>query len=135
MAPIMLSIDGCQRRHRCVRPQIPGLSPGGLGPHLTSSGFPAGVPPVSRLPAGFFPFARLPLVSHHPAMISGVFPSAVARFRFPFGFPPGPLPLSNLHVNTAAGRVPQALVPAGADQGHQFCREPPLDRRDPPTAR
>ncbi len=53
---------------------------------------PAGFPPVSRLPAGFFPFVRLPLASLRPAS-SGSFPSAVARFRFPLGFPPGPLSL------------------------------------------
>ncbi len=88
---------------RCVRPRIPGFSPGGLGPHLTSSGSPAGFPPVSRLPAGFSPFARLPLVSRRPAF-SGSSPSAVARFRFPFGVPPGSLPLSNLHHSAAAGR-------------------------------
>ena len=64
---------------------------------------PAGFPPVSRLPAGFSPFARLPLVSRRPAF-SGSSPSAVARFRFPFGVPPGSLPLSNLHDSAAAGR-------------------------------
>ena len=53
---------------------------------------PADFPPVSRLPAGFFPFVRLPLVSLRPAF-SGSFPSAVARFRFPLGFPPGSLSL------------------------------------------
>jgi hypothetical protein len=52
---------------------------------------PAGFPPVSRLPAGFFPLVRRPLVSLRPAF-SGSFPSAVARFRFPVGFPPGSLP-------------------------------------------
>ena len=79
-----------QRHRRCVRPRIPGFSPGGLGPHLTSSGSPAGFPPVSRLPAGFSPFARLPLVSLRPAF-SGSSPSAVARvpvpLRRPSGFP------------------------------------------------
>ena len=64
---------------------------------------PAGFPPVSRLPAGFSPFARLPLVSLRPAF-SGLSPSAVARFRFPFGVPPGSLPLSNLHDSVAAAR-------------------------------
>ena len=64
---------------------------------------PAGFPPVSRLPAGLSPFARLPLVSRRPAF-SGSSPSAVARFRCPFGVPPGSLPLSNLHDSAAAGR-------------------------------
>jgi hypothetical protein len=80
--------DHASGHDRCVRPQIPGLSPGGLGPHIMASGSPAGFPPVSRLPAGFFPFARLPLVSRRPAFY-GSSPSAVARF--PFGFPPGSL--------------------------------------------
>ena len=78
----------------CVRPQIPGLSPGGLGPHLTSSGLPfrrsSGFPSSALR---FFPFVRLPLVSLRPAS-SGSFPSAVTvRFRSPFGFPPGFLSL------------------------------------------
>ena len=64
---------------------------------------PAGFPPVSRLPAGFSPFARLPQVSRRPAF-SGLSPSAAARFRFPFGVPPGSLPLSNLHDSAAARR-------------------------------
>ena len=64
---------------------------------------PAGLPPVSRLPVGFSPVARLPLVSLRPAF-SGLSPSAVARFRFPFGVPPSSLPLSNLHDSAAAGR-------------------------------
>ena len=94
----------CQRPRRCMRPQIPGLSPGGLGPHRTSSGFPpAGFPPVSRLPAGFFPVACLPLVSLRPAF-SGSVPSAVARCRFPFGSLRGPFPLSDLHGSAAARR-------------------------------
>ena len=64
---------------------------------------PAGFPPVSRLPAGFSPFARLPLVSRRRrSPVSS--PSAVARFRFPFGVPPGSLPLSNLHHSAAAAR-------------------------------
>ena len=97
-------VSGLRQRHRkCVRPRIPGFSPSGLGPHLTSSGSPAGFPPVSRLPAGFSPFARLPLVSRRPAF-SGSSPSAAARFRFPFGVPPGSLPLSNLHASAAARR-------------------------------
>ena len=49
---------------------------------------PVGLPPVSRLPAGFFPFVRLTLVSLRPAF-SGCSPSAVARFWFPFDFSPG----------------------------------------------
>ena len=54
-------------------------------------------------PPGSPPFARLPLVSLRPAF-SGSSPSAVARFQFPFGVPPGSLSLSNLHDSAAAGR-------------------------------
>jgi hypothetical protein len=101
---VRADLPGLRQRHRrCVRPRIPGFSPGGLGPHLTSSGSPAGFPPVSRLPAGFSPFARLPLVSLRPAF-SGSSPSAVARVPVPLRFPPGSLPLSNLHDSAAAGR-------------------------------
>ena len=89
----------------CVRPQIPGLSPGGLGPHLTSSGLPF------RLSSGFpssalrfFPFVRLPLVSLRPAS-SGSFPSAVTvRFRSPSVSLRVPFPLSNPDASTPAGR-------------------------------
>ena len=57
---------------------------------LTSrpAGSPAGLPPASRLPTGFVPFARRPPVALRP-VFSGSFPSAVARFRFPVSFPPG----------------------------------------------
>ena len=59
---------------------------------LTSrpAGSPAGLPPASRLPTGFVPFARRPPVALRP-VFSGSFPSAVARFRFPVSFPPGSL--------------------------------------------
>ena len=104
LCAVRADLPGLRQRHRkCVRPRIPGFSRGGLGPHITSSGSPAGFPPVSRLPAGFSPFARLPLVSRRPAF-SGSSPSAAARFRFPVGVPPGSLPLSNLHDSAAAGR-------------------------------
>ena len=89
----------------CVRPQIPGLSPGGSGPHLTSSGLPF------RLSSGFpssalrfFPFVRLPLVSRRPTS-SGSFPSAVTvRFRSPSVSLRVPFPLSNPDASTPAGR-------------------------------
>ena len=76
----------CQRCRRWVRPQIPGLSPGALGPHLTSSGFPCGLssgfpvarrvpplrPPSSGFPSSgvlwFGPFGRCPVpVTRHEA--------------------------------------------------------------------
>jgi hypothetical protein len=80
----------CRRHRRCVRPQIPGLSPGGLGPHLTSSGLPCGL-------SSGFPFARRVLPLRPPS--SGFPSSGVLRFgpfgrcpvpvllRFPSGFP------------------------------------------------
>ncbi len=111
----------CQRHRRCARPQIPGLAPGGLGPHRTSSGSPAGFPPVSRLPAGLSPFARRPLVSLRPAF-SGSVPSAAARFRFSVGFPPGSLPWA---IFTLA--LPRAGS-AGAGPGRQGPRSPVLPR-------
>jgi hypothetical protein len=87
-----------------VRPQIPGLSPGGLGPHRTSSGSPGGL-------SSGFPFARrvLPL----PPPSSGFPSSGVLRLgpfgrcpvpvplRFPSG---GPFPLSDPHGSAAARR-------------------------------
>jgi hypothetical protein len=95
---VRADLPGRRRRHRrCVRPQIPGLSPGGLGPHRTAFGSPAGFPPVSRLPAGLSSFVCLPLVSLRPAF-SGLFPSAITagsgspsvslRGPFPFSNPP-----------------------------------------------
>ena len=112
----------CQRPRRCMRPQIPGLAPGGLGPH----------PHVLRYPCGLssgFPFARraLPLrppspVSLRPAF-SGSVPSAAARFRFPFRLPAGFPSLSNLHVSAAAGRFRRRRSRAAGDQGHQSCRD------------
>ncbi len=82
----------------------PGFSPGGLGPHLTSSGFPRGL-------SSGFPFARRVLPLRPPS--SGFPSSGVLRFvpfgrcpgsGSPFGVPPGSLPLSNLHDSAAAGR-------------------------------
>ena len=52
---------------------------------------PAGFPPVSRLPAGFFPFVRLPLVSLRPAFSGSFVPFGRCPVpvppRFPSGFP------------------------------------------------
>ena len=64
---------------------------------------PAGFPPVSRLPAGFPPspaFLWFPVVRRSPVRPLRPLP----RFRFPFGVPPGSLPLSNLHDSAAKGR-------------------------------
>ena len=87
-----------------VRPQIPGFSPGGLGPHLTASGFPSGLSSGFPLPTRALPFVRLPPVSLRPAL-SGSVPSAVAvRFGSPSVSLRVPFPLSNLHVSAAARR-------------------------------
>ena len=87
-----------------VRPQIPGFSPGGLGPHLTSSGSRAGFPPVSRLPTRALP--RRPPSSGFPTL--GVLRFRPFGRRFPVRFPSDslrvPFPLSNLHVSAAARR-------------------------------
>ena len=94
----------CQRHRRCVRPQIPGLSPGGLGPHLTSSGFPPRAflrfpvcPPGPSPSSAFlwFPVVRRsPVRSLRPLPGSG---SPSVSLRAPF-------PLSNLHSSAAARR-------------------------------
>ena len=68
-----------QRHRRCVRPRIPGFSPGGLGPHHTSSGSPRGL-------SSGFPFARRVLPRRPPS--SGFPSSGVLRF-VPFGRCPG----------------------------------------------
>jgi hypothetical protein len=83
-------------------PRSPGSHPGGLGPQRTSSGSPAGFPPVSRLPAGPSPFARRPGFPSSGILRFGPFgrcPVPVLH-RFPSGFPS----LSDLHVSAAAGR-------------------------------
>jgi len=95
--------------------------------------FPAGFPPVSRLPAGFFPFLRRPLVSRRPAF-SGLVPSAVARFRFPFGFPPGSFPLSTVHVSAAAGRFRRRWSRASGTKVTSSAATPRLDLRSARTA-
>jgi hypothetical protein len=90
---------------RCVRPQIPGLSPGGLGPHLTSSGFPLRaflrfpVCPLGSSPSSaffWFPFVRRsPVPSLRPSLSGSGSPSVSLRV---------PFPLSNVHVSAAAGQ-------------------------------
>lgn len=84
LCAVRAALPGLRQRHRkCVRPRIPRFSPGGLGPHLTSSGFPAGFPPVSRLPAGFSPSPAVPwfpFVRRSPVRSLRPLPG----FRFPF---------------------------------------------------
>ena len=78
----------CGRHRRCVRPQIPGLSPGGLGPHLTSSGSLGGLSSGFPFARRVLPFVRLPRVSfvrRSPVSLRPL-PVPVPR-RFPSGFP------------------------------------------------
>ena len=93
---------------------------------------PAGFPPVSRLPAGFFPFVRRPLVSLRPAF-SGSFPSAVARFRFPSVSLRVPFPLGNLHVSAAAGRFRRRRSQAAGTKVTSSAATTSLGSRDPPA--
>jgi hypothetical protein len=116
-----------------VRPQIPGLSPGGSGPHLTSSGFPLRAflrfpvcPPGPSPSSAFlwFPFVRRsPVCSLRP----------LPGFRFPFGFPPGCLPLSNLHVSAAAGRFRRRWSRAAGTKVTSSAATTSPGSRDPPA--
>ena len=113
-------------------PGFPGLSPGwsGASPHVLR--YPAaGFPPVSRLPAGFSPFARLRLVSRRPA-VSGLFPSAVARFRFPSVSLRVPFPLGNLYVSAVATRFRWRWSRVAGTKVTSPAAAPRLDRHDPP---
>ena len=84
LCAVRADLPGLRQRHRkCVRPRIPGFSPGGLGPHLTSSGSPRGL-------SSGFPFARRVLPRRPPS--SGFPSSGVLRF-VPFGRCPVPVPL------------------------------------------
>ena len=115
-----------------MRPQIPGLSPGGLGPHHTSSGFPAGFPPVSRLPAGFFPFVRLPLVSLRPAF-SGCSLRPLPGSGSPSVSLRVPFPLSNLHVSAAAARFRRRWSRAAGTKVISSAATTSPGSRDPPA--
>ena len=80
----------CQRGRRWVRPQIPGLSPGGLGPHLTSSGFPCGLssgfPVARRVLSPSSAFLWFPVVRRSPVRSLRPLPGSGSP-RFPSGFP------------------------------------------------
>jgi hypothetical protein len=91
---------------------------------LTSQppGSPAGLPPASRLPAGFSVFARRPLVSLRPTFSSWL-PSAVARFRFPSVSLRVPYHPSSLHGSVAARAIPPAFGPGQQGPRSQYCRE------------
>ena len=121
---------------------------------LTSrpAGSPAGLPPASRLPTGFAPFARRPPVALRPPS-SGCPSPAVLRLPFARRSPvrclrplPGsgspsvslrnPFHLSSPHRSAAAGRFRRRFVPGGTDQGHQHCRDPARpDRANGPHSR
>ena len=102
-------------------PNPRGSHPGGLGPHLTPSGFrwaflrfPVCPPGSSPSPAVFwFPFVR-----RSPVVPFGRGPGSGCP-SIPSGLP---FPLSNVHASVAAGQFRQALVLGGTDQSHQFCR-------------
>ena len=123
----------CHRHRRCVRPRIPGFSPGGLGPHLTSSGFPCGLSsgfPFARrvLPPSpaflWFPFVRRsPVRSLRPLPGSG---SPSVSLRAPF-------PLSNSHVNAAAGRFRRHRSRAAGTKVTSPAAATSPGSRDPPA--
>ncbi len=121
-----------QRHRKCVRPQFPGLSPGGLGPHLTSSGFPLQA------------FLRFPVCPPGPPLRppSSGFPSSGFLRFVPFGRcpgsgpPPGSLPLSNLHVSAAVRRFRRRWSRAARTNVTSPARPPRLDRAiRPPCGR
>ena len=104
LCAVRADLPGLRHRHRrCVRPRIPGFSPGGLGPHLTSSGSPRGLSSSFPFARRVLPVARLPLVSVvRRSPVRPLRPSP--RFRFPLSVSLRvPLPLGNLH-DSAAGR-------------------------------
>jgi hypothetical protein len=81
-------------------PKSLGFHPGGLGPHLTSSGFPwRAFLRFPVCPPRFVPVARLRMVSLRPA-----FSGCTLRPSPGSGSPPGSLPPGDLHVSAAAGR-------------------------------
>jgi hypothetical protein len=79
----------------------------------TLTGWSGASPHVLRFPCGLssgFPFARWvpplrpPSAGFPSSGVLRLFPSAVARFRFPFGFPPGSFPLGKFHASAAEER-------------------------------
>ncbi len=118
-----------QRHRKCVRPQFPGLSPGGLGPHLTSSGFPLQA------------FLRFPVCPPGPPLRppSSGFPSSGFLRFVPFGRcpgsgpPPGSLPLSNLHVSAAVRRLRRRWSQAAGTKVTSPAATTSPGSRDPPA--
>ena len=124
LCAVRADLPGLRQRHRkCVRPRIPGFSPGGLGPHLASSGFPCGLSsgfPFARRvlplrpPSPWFPFVRRsPVRSLRP----------LPGFRFPFGVPPVPFPWAISTIALPGGGS------AGVGPGRQGPRSPVLPLR------
>ena len=122
-----------QRCRKCMRPQIPGLSPGGLGPHHTVLRFPLraflrfpGCPPGSSPSSAFlwFPFVQRPPVrSLRPLPGSG---SPSVSLRVPF-------PLSNLHVSAAAARFRRRWSRAAGTKVTSSAANTSPGSRDPPA--
>ena len=122
---VRADLPGLRQRHRrCVRPRIPGFSPGGLGPHLTSSGFPCGL-------SSGFPFARRVLPLRPPS--SGFPSSGVLRF-VPFGRCPGSgSPSESLQVPFPRAS-PTIALPRGGSTGVGPGRQGPRSPVLPPPA-
>ena len=108
----------CQRHRRCVRPQIPGLAPGGLGPHLTSSGFPCGLSSGFPLAHRVLPFRPPSSGSLRPAF-SGCSLRPLPGSGSPSGFP---FPRATFTLTLSRGRS------AGVGPGRQGSRSPVLPR-------
>jgi hypothetical protein len=93
---------------------------------------PAGFPPVSRLPARFFPssaFPGSPFVRRSPGCSLRPLPgssSPSVSLRVPF-------PLSNLHASAAARRFPRRWSRAAGTNATSSTT--PLGSRDPPARR
>jgi hypothetical protein len=127
LCAVRADLPGLRQRHRrCVRPRIPGFSPGGLGPHLTSSGSPRGL-------SSGFPFARRVLPRRPPSC--GFPSSGVLRF-VPFGRRPG----SGSPFRCSSGfPFPWAILtialPPGGSAGFGPGRQGPRSPALPPPSR
>ena len=84
-------------------PGSPGSHPGGLGPHLTSSGFPCGLSSGFPFARRVLPLRRLPFVRRSPVRSLRPLPgsgSPSVSLRVPFA-------LSDFYLTAAAGRFPR----------------------------
>ena len=89
--------------------------------------FPCGLSSGFPFARGFFPFARLPLVSRRPAF-SGSSPSAVARLPVPLRFPSGFPSASNTYASAAARRFRRRWSRAAGTKVTSSATAPCLDR-------